>query len=289
MRYSWLAVILIPLCAFGDASPTTLMHRIDAGNFDSSGWALAESTNGNFSVRMPGPFNDFSVTGDSSGIADTIEGIGGKAPNGLVFTAMKLLYNAKGMAATEYQRQKSGEGLPSPTIKSAPFNGYESLDIVYFDGGVETHERVIDAGETLFTLTVQSPAAKASSAEALFEPFVASFKVLPDAAPRVENPTIWQHSELNQAYMRTLTKDACIKKTVATLSRSGCATKQCLASVGGATGDCITWASGDTAQFCATYESRYIDKNCGPGGLDIGRCSLLRVVKAGVCDKPPAK
>jgi hypothetical protein len=289
LRYGWLILVLAPLGARADEAPKTVMHRIEAGLFDTGGWTRAESTNGNFAVLMPGPFNDFSVSGGTSQPADRMEGIGGRAPNGIVFTALKLLYNAKGTAAAEFAKYKTGEGLPPATIKSADLNGNPGLDLTYVDGALSVHERVLMSGENLYTLSVEWPEAKGPQADSMFDPFVNSFKILAAAPPRIENPTIWQHEQLTQQYMQTLNKDACMKKTIATLGRSGCATQQCLASVGGATGDCLTWSSGDKAQFCATYESRYIDKNCGPDGLDQGRCTLLHGVRSAICDKPQTK
>lgn len=289
MRYVLLLLMLVPVCTLAEDSSATVMHRIDAGLFDSGGWALAESTNGDFSVRMPGPFNDFSVTGGPDAIADHIEGIGGKAPNGIVFTALKLLYNTKGTASSEFESFKSGADLPSAKVKPVTLAGYQALDLTYGDGHSSTNERVILDGEALFTLTIQWPASEATPALAMYQPFVESFRILPTTAPRIENPTIWQHAELNERFMRTLTKDVCMKKTLATLSRFGCATQQCLANVAGATGNCLTWASGETTQFCAGYDGHYVDKACGPGGLDKGRCELLSNVKRGLCTPPPGK
>src|ERR1700761_7424533 len=94
-RCSWLSLVLWPLGAVAAEAPKTVMHRIEAGLFDTSGWTRAESTNGNFAVLMPGPFNDFSVSGGSSQPADRMEGIGGRAPNGIVCTVLKLLYDVK--------------------------------------------------------------------------------------------------------------------------------------------------------------------------------------------------
>jgi hypothetical protein len=288
LRYGLLLLMFAPLGVLADTGSTTVMHRIDAGLFDSSGWALAESTNGSFAVRMPGPFNDFSVSGGPDDIADHIEGIGGKAPNGIVFTALKLLYNTKGTASAEFESFKGGADLPSAKVKSVTLAGLQALDISYGDEKSSTNERVILDGETLFTLTVQWPGAEATPALAMVQPFLESFRVMPKTAPRIENPTIWQHDQLNQNFMRTLTKDVCMKKTIATLSRYGCATQQCLANVAGATGDCLTWASGETAAFCAAYDSSYVDKACAPGGLDKDRCTLLNNVKRGLCS-PPGK
>ena len=289
MRFLVLLLILQPLGALADTPAATFMHRIDAGVFDARGWALAESTNGGFSVQMPGPFNDFSVSADPGGVADRIEGIGGKAPNGIVFTALKLIYKSPATASDEFAKFKSGDGLPSPKINPVVIGHLDAVDISFAEETSSTNERIVLDGENIFTLTVEWPTAKATPALAMYLPFVESFKILPKTPPRIEDPPIWQHEQLNEAYMRTLTKELCMKKTIATLSRAGCATQQCLANVGGATGDCLTWAKGDKAEFCASYDSRYVARSCAPGGLDKGRCALLDVVKRGMCATPPAK
>ncbi len=286
MRYILLLLVLQPLCALADDNAPPLMHRIDAGVFNARGWTVAESTNGDFSVQMPGPFSDFSMTGGPTAIADHMEGIGGKAPNGIVFTAMKLLYDTQGTASAEFEKFKSGEGLPSPVVKPTTAGGLPALDISYADENLATNQRIILAGEDLFTLTIEWPPGKGPVAIAMYQPFVDSFKVLPKTTPKAENPTIWQHDQLNLAFMRTLTKDVCMKKTIATLSRWGCATQQCRVNVGGATADCVTSAAGDLGDFCANYQSRYIDKSCGPDGLDQDRCSFLGLVKKGICTTP---
>jgi hypothetical protein len=289
LRYVFLLLMGLPLLASADPAVSTFMHRIDAGSFDSTGWALAESTNGGFSVRMPGPFNDFTVSGDPAGVAERMEGLGGKAPNGTVFTAIRLFYKTKGTASSEFEKFKNGEGLPSAKVTATTVAGLAALDISYADDATAANERVILAGEDLVTLTIQAPLTASAPAQAMYQPFADSFRMLTLGAPRKEDPSIWQHDQLNEGFMRKLTKDICMKKTLATLSRSGCATQQCLAAVGGATGNCVTWASGDTAKFCATYQSQYMDTSCGAGGLDAGRCTLLNAVKRGICDKQTDK
>jgi hypothetical protein len=282
-----LVLLALPLCALGQSAPPTLMHRIVAGSFDSSGWALAESTNGDFSIEMPGPYNDFTVLGDPDGVAERIEGIGGKAPNGIAFSALKMIYKTKGTANTEFEKFKKGEGLPSAKVTPVTISGLQALDIAFTDEASSASERVILVGEDLFTLTVEWPVAESTPALAMFKPFVDSFKVLPRSAARIEDPTIWQHDQLNEKFMRTLSKDMCMKKTIATLSRSGCTTRQCQASVGGATGQCVSLATGNLAEFCAAYDTRYIGKFCAPGGLDQDRCKFLAVVKGGFCTTAP--
>src|SRR5580658_4246676 len=117
LKYLLLLLMLQPLAAFGDADTSTVMHRIFAGTFDASGWAVAESTNGAFSVKMPGPFNDFSVAGNPSDLTARVEGIAGKAPNGITFTALKQVYKVKGTASAQFDTFKDGGGLPGATVR----------------------------------------------------------------------------------------------------------------------------------------------------------------------------
>jgi len=60
----------------------------------------------------------------------------------------------------------------------------------------------------------------------------------------------WKQEELNEQFMRSLTKQQCMVKTVADL-KAGCTTEQCMKTLGGITGDCVTWATGSIATFCA--------------------------------------
>src|SRR5271166_3009769 len=67
-------LVFLPLfivCASGKAeaqpkqsdSLKRIMYRTQAGVAGSNGWYLAESTGGNFKVKLPAPFNDFEVSG----------------------------------------------------------------------------------------------------------------------------------------------------------------------------------------------------------------------------------
>lgn len=45
-----------------------VIHRAGAGNPDPDGWYTAESTQGLFTVRLPGPFQDMTVTSRDEGV-----------------------------------------------------------------------------------------------------------------------------------------------------------------------------------------------------------------------------
>jgi hypothetical protein len=65
------------------------MHRLQAGSPDPDGWYSATSTNGRFSVRLPIPFNDFSVPADK-GSPNIIHAIGSKSKEGVKFGATRV-------------------------------------------------------------------------------------------------------------------------------------------------------------------------------------------------------
>ena len=82
--------------------------------------------------------------------------------------------------------------------------------------------------------------------------------------------------------MRTLSKQQCMDKTIASL-KAGCATDQCLKTLGGISGDCVTWATGDMQPFCKTYDQAYIAKYCASNELDARRCLVLHSGKSVHC------
>src|SRR5262245_36464072 len=56
-----LVVLFFSCLAHAQNPAGKVMHRSGAGQLDSTGWTDATSTEGKFSVRLPGPFDDFTV------------------------------------------------------------------------------------------------------------------------------------------------------------------------------------------------------------------------------------
>jgi hypothetical protein len=88
----------------------------------------------------------------------------------------------------------------------------------------------------------------------------------------------WKQDELNEGFMRSLNKDQCMAKTVASL-RSGCQSIECLKTLAGITGDCQTWAKGDPKEFCEGYSQKYLARYCLSNDLDARSCMLLHSTK----------
>lgn len=95
-------------------------------------------------------------------------------------------------------------------------------------------------------------------------------------------PTQWHQEELDETYMRTLSKQQCMDKTIASL-KAGCASDQCFKTLGGITGDCITWAGGELQKFCKNYDQAYMAKYCASNELDARSCLILHTSKSVHC------
>ena len=96
--------------------------------------------------------------------------------------------------------------------------------------------------------------------------------------------TAWQQIELNEKFMRSLSKRDCMDKTVAML-KAGCNTATCLKPLAGILGDCVTWATGSITAFCNTYDQDYIRRYCVSNELDARGCVLLYESKSVLCER----
>ena len=67
------------------------MHRLAAGDLDASGWCLATSTEGGFSVSLPHVFNDFTMTSKAvDGVEVKIFAVGTLDERGVKFSALAV-------------------------------------------------------------------------------------------------------------------------------------------------------------------------------------------------------
>src|SRR5689334_6675583 len=85
------AILAVP--AVSEAQPKLEMHRAGVNADDGSGWHLAVSTKGSFSVLLPIPFNDFTTNDAATG--ETSHVVGGKSSEGIKLAAVELAVAAK--------------------------------------------------------------------------------------------------------------------------------------------------------------------------------------------------
>lgn len=109
--------------AFGQALPPGMtMHRVQAGEPDASGWMVAASTEGGFSVRLPLKFNDFTIAeSDPKAPALRTYVVGTKSQEGIKFSATRIVYrNGAESAKRFFSRFEKGQDLGSTPGRVTP-------------------------------------------------------------------------------------------------------------------------------------------------------------------------
>ena len=178
MRAILLSILLIPIAGCDSPKPKQVVHRLQVGTPVATGWITADSSKGRFTVKIPVPFNDVSIVEtDPSSITQNIEMVGGKSTEGIKFIAIKTFYREKGSAGKQFEKSKTGGGLPSATTQAIQHNGYPAVDIFFSDSKSRLNSRTVLIGEEIFMLSVEWPIEQDSLARPLVRPFLESLNV----------------------------------------------------------------------------------------------------------------
>jgi hypothetical protein len=161
--------------------PGMTMHRIQAGEPDASGWMIAKSTEGGFSVRLPLKFNDFTVAeSDPEAAALRIFTVGAKSREGIKFTASRIVYRKGAASARQYfSRFERGEGLGFAPERVTPrkLGGRPAVDLVIRKGAAVSFQRVVLLDPDLLLLAIESPSAHEAAVRQFVAPFFDSLVV----------------------------------------------------------------------------------------------------------------
>jgi len=111
--------------------------------------------------------------------------------------------------------------------------------------------------------------------------FLAGYSQAVAAKTDSSNPTEWVQSELTETYMKGITKNECMYKTVAFLNE--CDSDNCLKTMAGVSGDCVTYAQGALSEFCTTYEANFTKPYCSTGVLSQRACKVIEIGKSMQC------
>jgi hypothetical protein len=156
--------------------PKLEMHRAGVNVSDGSGWYLAKSTKGSFSVRLPIPFNDFTTYDTGTGSASHV--VGGKSSEGIKFAAFERPITA---ATADFESiPKSFASNPSNKVSDVTRNMRDGVDTLSFavdgpsSGG---YFRYIRAKERMYMLVIEYPKAYRELATANKDKFFASFEL----------------------------------------------------------------------------------------------------------------
>ena len=156
--------------AYGQPQPAMTMHRTQAGELDSSGWTVARSTEGGFTVRFPLPFNDFTVAESKP---DSPTGkmfvVGAKSVEGLKISAVRISYRKADGAAAYFAKIGRGEGLQTKpqSIKAVTASGRKAVDLQLSASSAVSYSRYVLLDSDIIVMTVEAPVAHRSTAETL--------------------------------------------------------------------------------------------------------------------------
>jgi hypothetical protein len=176
-------VILSFSCLANAQNPTgTVMHRSGAGQFDSTGWTDAKSTEGKFSVRLPVPFDDFTVKNSDEGLqAGQFFVIGATTPEGVRFSVTRASYDNPVSAEHYFRNWQTGGVLrgKQEDHRVTKYRGFDAVEISASDDFSIVYARTILVKRNLLLQTIESPLSQRAAAEQLKATFFQSLSFEP--------------------------------------------------------------------------------------------------------------
>jgi hypothetical protein len=156
------------------------MHREQAGEPGKSGWILAASTEGRFSVRLPLKFNDFTVIEVPEAPAVRTHTVGTRSSERIAFVATRIVYRRGAAAAKDYfARFEKGQGQTAEPVSITPLQvgPLRAVDLVFRGPGAVNYQRIVLLDADLLMLSVESPSEHAAAAQQLAATFFESLQV----------------------------------------------------------------------------------------------------------------
>jgi hypothetical protein len=172
-----LAAIVNVTPAVVRAEPKLEMHRVGVSADDGSGWHLAVSSKGSFSVLLPIPFNDFTTHDSATG--ETSYVVGGKSSEGIKFAAVELPAGGKAPPdlASIPKSLASNPANKVSDVSRSTSHGADILTLTLADGSKALYMRCIQTKGARYTLTIEFPNAYRELVAANKDRFFESFKL----------------------------------------------------------------------------------------------------------------
>ena len=174
-----LASVMLPGIAALAQQPKLEMHRAGVDSKDPSGWHQAVSTKGSFSVRMPIPFNDFTIrSSDPKTGEEVTHVIGGKSTEGIKLSVVEIPASAK--SAPSFDKMLADfSAKPGNKVSDVQRATKGDADTLSFSvGGSQTsaHVRYVRTKSATYSLIIEFPNTHRDDVAAIREEFFNSFK-----------------------------------------------------------------------------------------------------------------
>jgi hypothetical protein len=158
------------------------MHRSGAGQLDSTGWTDAKSTEGRFSVRLPVPFDDFTVKNSDEGPqAGQFFVIGAATPEGVRLSVTRASYDNPDSAEHYFRNWQTGAALrgKQEDHRVTKYQGFDAVEISASDDSSIVYARTILVKRNLLLQTMESPLSQRAAVEQLKATFFQSLSFEP--------------------------------------------------------------------------------------------------------------
>ena len=154
------------------------MHRQQAGTLDATGWTLAVSTEGDYSVSLPCKFNDYTVDGkESTPEKAHIYMVGCDRADGVRFSAMRFHFAKPTDGQQQFDRYAHEGMLPGAVFHVDTFKGYPSVYSTVAQGGKCAWSRALHVGSELFLMLVEPIQVPCTDLKAVADTYFDSAKV----------------------------------------------------------------------------------------------------------------
>jgi hypothetical protein len=176
---SALALIILPVTGARAQQPKLEMHRTGVDSKDPSGWHLAVSTKGSFSVRMPIPFNDFTVRStDPKAGEEVTHVIGGKSVEGIKVSAVEVPASTKPSPSLDkiLADFSAKPGSKVADVQRASKGDVDTLTFSVSAAQTSAYIRYIKTKSAMYSLIIEFPNAHRGDAYGVKEEFFESFK-----------------------------------------------------------------------------------------------------------------
>jgi len=175
-----LTLVMLPAAELRAQQPKLEMHRSGVVGKDPSGWHLAVSTKGSFSVRMPIPFNDFTVRSTDPKTGEEVTHvIGGKSSEGVRVSAVETPAAKSAPSLDKILADFSAK--PGNKVSDVQRVAKGDIDTLSFSvSGAQTsaHIRYIKTKGATYVLTIEFPNANRDDVAGVREEFFRSFKTV---------------------------------------------------------------------------------------------------------------
>jgi hypothetical protein len=179
---SALAIIIVPGAVAQAQQPKLEMHRTGVDSKDPSGWHLAVSTKGSFSVRMPIPFNDFTVRStDPKAGEEVTHVIGGKSVEGIKVSAVEVPASTKPSPSLDkiLADFSAKPGSKVSDVQRANKGDVDTLTFSVSATQTSAYIRYIKTKSAIYSLIIEFPNAHRGDVDGIREEFFDSFKTSP--------------------------------------------------------------------------------------------------------------